>query len=343
MKLRSWNRYKTRALAIPPALMGQVVHFERGGSTVTIKTPSIERVGDIHDDNALATRGAWNSNSGEVLHYIVRAVDVHVDANSDISVPAEVLQRRPNAYELIPSGIQEELKQTATKCTECADSAIEYWVSLLRWVSGSHRICRDARVGNSSGWATYLADSATGSDVWTHGQTFVISGYATVTERAWAKVNELAVAGVDPPIYAVLLGDALDCVDNGDFRRALVDLSVSCEVFLRTRVIASLPPGTSPQVTRMIEEANINQLVVRLFPELLDQTALATFKARIKDDLSSLFDKRNKLMHVAQLHGVTQENCRRFAATAKHLFALSPEAALGGLPAIDEGADTAFI
>lgn len=323
--------------------MGQVVLFERGGSTVTIKTPSIERVGERHDRGALATCGAWNSKSGEVIHYIVRAIDVHVDVTAEIPVPSEVLQHRPNAYELIPSSIQEELKQTATKCTECADSAFEYWVSLLRWVSGSHQICRDARVGNSSGWSTYLADSATGSEVWTEGQPIAISACSTVTEKAWSKVNELAVAGIDPPIYAMLLGDALDCIDNGDFRRALVDLSVSCEVFLRSRVIAALPPGTSQQVIRILEEANINQFVAHLFPELLDQAALAAFKASIKQDLSSLFDKRNKLMHVAQIHGVTEENCRRFAATAQRLFALSPEAALDGLPALNEGADFAFI
>lgn len=227
--------------------MRQFALVDRDGSTVTIK-PSIERVGDVHDRDLLATCVAWNFKSGKMIHYIIRAIDVHVDATADFPVPAEVLRHRPNAYELIPSSIQEELKQTASKCTECADSAFEYRVSLLRWVTGSHRICRDARVGNSSGWSTYLAYSATGSEVWPQGQPIAISAYSTVTEKAWSKTNELAVAGVDPPIYAMLLGDALDYIDNGDFRRALVDLSVSCEVFLRSRVITVLPPGTSPQV-----------------------------------------------------------------------------------------------
>jgi hypothetical protein len=48
-------------------------------------------------------------------------------------------------------------------------------------------------------------------------------------------------------------------------------------------------------------------------------------------------------MHVAQIHGVTEENCRRFTATAQNLFALSPEAAVDGLPAFDEGTDFEFI
>ena len=134
MKLRSCNRYNTRALAIPPALMRQFALVDRDGSTVTIK-PSIERVGDVHDRDLLATCVAWNFKSGKMIHYIIRAIDVHVDATADFPVPAEVLRHRPNAYELIPSSIQEELKQTASKCTECADSAFEYRVSLLRWVT----------------------------------------------------------------------------------------------------------------------------------------------------------------------------------------------------------------
>jgi len=323
--------------------MGRSLSFEQNGSTVTIKLPPIEKVGDIHDENARACRGAWNSNTGEAIYFVIRSVDVCVEASTEVAVPDEVLQRRPNAYELIDGEVQQTLDSVAKTCSAQSKAAFEYWVSLLRWVSGSHKICRHVSVGNSTGWSTYLVDRATGKEVWILGQTIVVEGYRTITEAVWDKISQLACAKETPPIYSILYGDALDCIDDADYRRALVDLSVSCEVFLRSRVIASLPPSTSEQVSRLIEEANINQLVAHLFPALLDQEAGERYKKRIKGDLSSLFASRNKLMHVAELHGATLESCRRYADAAQQLFGLLPDPLLDSFASLQVQSDSAFI
>jgi hypothetical protein len=343
MNLHSWDRFITRALAVPPSLMGRALTFEHNGSPVTIKLPPVEKVGDVHDEDARACRGAWNGNTGEAIYFVIRSVDVCVEASTEVPVPREVLERHPNAYELISDEQQRTLQSIAEACSTQSQAAFEYWVSLLRWVSGSHKICRHVSVGNAPGWSTYLLDAATEKEVWVHSQTIVVEGYRTITDAVWEKVSQLALAGESPPIYSILYGDALDCIDEADYRRALVDLSVACEVFLRSRVIASLPLGTSDQVSRLIEEANINQLVAHLFPALLDQGAGERYKKKIKEELSSLFARRNKLMHVAELHGATLENCRRYASSARELFNLLPEPVLGSLTARSDQSDTAFI
>jgi len=311
MKLHSWDRFITRALAVPPSLMGRALSFEHNGSPVTIKLPPVEKVGNNHDENAMAYRGGWNANTGETIYFVIRSVDVYVEAITEVPLASGVLERNPNAYELISDDQQKTLESIAEACSCQSQAAFEYWVSLLRWVSGSHKICRHVRVGNSSGWSTYLLDVETEKEVWIHGSTIAIKGYRTITDAVWEKVSKLALAGAAPPIYSILYGDALYCIDDADYRRALVDLSVACEVFLRSRVIASLPSDTSNQVARLIEEANINQLIAHLFPELLNGEAGERYKKKIKGELTSLFARRNKLMHVAELHGATLENCQR--------------------------------
>lgn len=344
MKLHSWDRFITRALAVPPSLMGRALSFEHNGSQVTIKLPPVEKVSDdVHDEDARACRGAWNANTGETIYFVIRSVDVCVDVTTEVPVPSEVLERRPNAYELIGDEQQKTLTLIAEDCSAKSQAAFDYWISLLRWVSGSHKICRHVSVGNSSGWSTYLLDAATEKEVWIRSQTIVMEGYRTITDAVWDKVSQLALARESPPIYSILHGDALDCIDDADYRRALVDLSVACEVFLRSRVIASLPSGTSDQVSRLIEEANINQLVGHLFPALLDQETGERYKRKIKEDLSSLFGRRNKLMHVAELHGATLENCRRYARSARELFALLPEPVLGSFASLPDQSHAAFI
>jgi len=322
MKLQSWNRFKTRALAVEPGLMGNTTSFVHHSSTVTIKIPALERVGDSHDEDALATRGAWNSKTGETLYFDIRAVDVITVCQSEVALSDAVLTKHPNAYELIDKGTQTVLNSIAGTAAVLASSAFEYWISLLRWVTGFHRIGREVRVGSESGWSTYLHDSATEKPVWIEGQTIVVQGVHAVTADQWQRVHSHALAGDEPPMHIVLLNDAKHCTDVGDYRRALVDLSIACEVYLRTVVINSLPSGVLEEAIRLIEEANINQFVAHLFPALLSNATRQDYKETVKDDLSSLFSRRNKLMHVAALEGTNRETCERFQCAVEALFSL---------------------
>lgn len=343
MKFQSWDRFITRALAVPPSLMGSTLAFEHHGSPVRIKLPPVEKVGNLHDEDARACRGAWNTRTGETIYFVIRSVDICVEARTEVSLDNKVLEQRLKACELISEKHQKTLDSIAEDCHAKSQAAFDYWVYLLRWVSGSHKICRHVKVGNASGWSTYLQDVDTEKDVWAHSQTIVVEGYPTITDSVWKAISQFAREGASPPIYSVLLGDALDCIDHADYRRALVDLSVACEVFLRRRVIASLPSGTPDHVSRLIEEANINQLVAHLFPSLLHENAALQYKRKIKEDLSSLFSSRNKLMHVAELHGATLDNCQRYANSVRDLFDLLPDPVLSRFASQQDESDTGFI
>lgn len=302
--------------------MGRSISFVRDGVVVTIKIPPLERVGDRDDEDALATGGAWNGKTGETIYFHIRAVDVVTVCPSEVELPDAVLQRHPNAYELIDEGKQNALNAIALTASAAASSAFEYWISLIRWVTGFHCVGREVLVGYASGWTTYLHDCATNKPVWAEDMTFAVQGVHTVTKDEWQRVESLATAGHEPPMHAELLADAKHCIDVGDYRRALVDLSVACEVYLRTAVLNFLPPGVLVEAVRIIEEANINQYVAHLFPALLSDAARQEYKRTVKDDLSSLFARRNKLMHVAAIDGADRETCERFRRALELLFGL---------------------
>jgi hypothetical protein len=152
--------------------------------------------------------------------------------------------------------------------------------------------------------------------------TFVLPGIHTVTTAEWERVHSYALAGERPPMHATLLADGKHCIDVGDYRRALVDLSIACEFYLRTAVLNSLPPEILDEVVRLIEEANINQIVAHLFPALLSDAGQQEYKRAVKDDVSSLFARRNKLMHVAAVDGANHDTCVRYGRALEALFAL---------------------
>jgi hypothetical protein len=306
--------------------MGRSVSFDHGGKSVGIKIPPLERVGDQHNDDALAVRGAWNSKTGEAIYFHIRAVDVVTTCQPEIDLPDAVLQRQPNAYDLIDKGNQARLNAIAGEAADVASSAFEYWISLIRWVTGVHGVGRELRVGYTSGWSTYLHDCATDKPVWAGSATIVVHGVHSISDEEWRRVQAHAAARLEPPLHANLLADAKHCIDVGDYRRALVDLSVACEVYLRTAVLDALPPGVLAEAVRVIEEANINQFVSHLFPALLSEPARREYKQTVKDDLSSLFARRNKLMHMAAMDGADRETCERFRRALEILFSLTVRA-----------------
>jgi hypothetical protein len=321
MKLQSWNRFRTRHFAVLPSLMGSTTTFVHNGATATIKLPLVERVGDSHDELAVASCNCWNQ-AGEPVYYRIHAVDVTTTCPTEAALPDAVLNQAPNAYKLLDEDTQKKLDGIVDAVVPTALSAFEYWASLLRWVTGFHLICREYRAGSASGWSSYLQETDSQKSVWIGRTTIFYEVVHRLSPEEWLRIQSHAEAGERPPMHIVLFHDARHCIEVGDFRRALVDLSVACEVYLRTTAVEALPTGVPLEAIRIIEDANINQFVSHLFPALLTDAAREQYKRSIKDELSSLFSRRNKLMHVAALEGADANACERFRKVVDALFRL---------------------
>lgn len=322
MKLRSWNRFLTRALAVKPELMGCELEFGYEGTNVAIRLPPLSRVGGVHDESALATKGAWNGSTGDVIYYHVRSVDVLTSCTEEVQLPSAILDRSSNAFDLLDRDVQTRLETIARNGEAVASSAFEYWISLVRWVTGSHQIGREARSDHKSGWTTYLHESQSDKSVWGAASIVALPGVHQLSVDEFDRIVKYARSGTQQPMYISLLGDAKYCIDVRDYRRSLVDLSVACEVYLRSVVLDSLPDRVLPEVIRLVEEANINQYVAHMFPALLDESVRVEYKKVVRGQLDSLFARRNKLMHMALQDGAEEEACRRYVAATERLFSL---------------------
>lgn len=301
--------------------MGKTMCFDHEGTTVTIRLPSMDSVKD--SDDSCATKGAYRASTGEVIYYHIHNVDVLTECPSEIELPDIVLTKNANAYDEIDKDKQAALDSIITTARASAVSTFEYWISLLRWINGSPSIGREERVGNESGWGTRLYDRETRKVVWLEGMYIEVEGVNEVTTQHWVQVQANAKCQNRPPMHVSLLHDAIHCMHVGDYRRAIVDLSIACEVYLRTTIVMSLPVGVQTQAMRLIEEANINQFVSQLFPELLTDLSKAEYSKRIKDEVTSLFAKRNKLMHMASLSDIDRKRCERYISALKSMFSLN--------------------
>ncbi len=81
-----------------------------------------------------------------------------------------------------------------------------------------------------------------------------------------------------------------------------------------------VPLELDADMRQMLEEANINQYLRKFVPNLLAEKRRTVFKALVNDHLNSLFDVRNKIMHMAREDRATAENCIRFIKATQTLF-----------------------
>ncbi|MBD8525315.1 hypothetical protein [Pseudomarimonas arenosa] len=323
MKLRSVDRFRARTFGIEAALIGAKSTFAYEGRQVSVALPQLDQVGDRHDENAAAVCSARRGNSP--LYYSIRFIEISIELNESLELPESIVEPAADPYSLLSIDQRKLLDEVGGKYAQLALGAFAHWIAVLRWVTGYHWICRDERIDTSTGWPTRLVDMQSGRDAWTFRQVINIRGYPPIRMSHWEKLAEVLKRGAVPPIYAVLYGDAMDHIANNEHRIAFVDLAVACEVFLRMSVLSSLPVSLSGAALAVIDNANINQYVTHLYPELLSASVRDMYKKDLKPELSSLFDKRNKVLHSAHFEVATPENCRRFAKLCGQLFQLDPD------------------
>lgn len=321
MNLRSWNRFKINGLAVPPELMSMVHRFQFEGATVEVKLPNSADANRGTNFDTVATISSWCGEAKqEVLSYCIRQVDVEVNRGTCFEIDPTILQRNPNAIDLIPDDLQILLETEAQQLSAIASRAFAHWISVMQWATDNHRIGHLETETHASGWTTYLVPSQGEGRVWGATRKITLELEVLVTVPQWQTAEAKLAVDEKPPLHVLLRHDALRLLHDGNYRRAIVELAICCETFLRSRVLDSLPP-LSQDIWKHVEEANINQYVSKFFPNTLSQEGKDAYKP-LKEELQSLMGKRNDVMHRGNSDGATEENCHRFALLASKLLAL---------------------
>lgn len=320
-RLKSWNRFLTRHFAVLPDLLGKQHAFPFEGASILLTLPNFDQVDSDNGSHDVASISSRRATDNEPLEIAVHKVDVEVTADFTYPIPTDALTRHPNALDLFSEDQQRQLEDAANKHQQRAEEAFHYWVRIMRWVCDDYRIAREDVSGFHSGGRTYLLDEATDHRVWSQSLMFRVPGRRRVNGTEWAAAQETLADGKQPPVYIERKHDAQAQLETGEYRRALIDTAVACETYLRTIVIRHLPESLNTRLLEYIEEGNISQFINKFVAEFLDEAGNQQF-GRLKSDLFSLFDRRNKLMHLGSTQDVNHDVCQRFVGVMEKLLAI---------------------
>jgi hypothetical protein len=315
--------------------MGKSHEFEFAESRIIITLPNISEVGDVNSNQPKAVCQAWRPVNGEYIpsNYDIYRVQIKVISNAAPAIHPDMLNLNINQYDLIDKEEQQVLDDLGDSNFNIAVAAYEYWLAVLRWKTGDHQIGREDTIGNAAGKTPRLYTVDTEKAVWASMVVINFGASHKTTLEEW-EASEVALKNNEKvPEHIILLQDAQENHQRLDYRRSLIDIAIACEIYLRFKVLSSMPEDLLPSLRVVIESMNINQYATKFFPEILDPDGKATYKSLIKE-LGSLFDVRNKIMHMHNNDRATSEQCVRFIELAKNLFQLDLNISLQSSPSI---------
>lgn len=167
----------------------------------------------------------------------------------------------------------------------------------------------------------YLIEKRSLKRVWIPLTVLTSPATDPVTELEWKATQSALKKSEIPPLYYEILFEGIEHRKSRDVKRSVIDFAVSSEVYLRSKIIESLPKEISAPALEYLDEANIRRVLTKLFPVLLSSTGLTQFK-KIEGNLHQLFDARNEALHSGTLTRITDTDLGNFESSAKKLIAL---------------------
>jgi hypothetical protein len=322
-QLRSWNRFVTRNFKIKPELIGRFHRFPFKNGTVTIRLPKKAQVDRAAKFDEIASRGAYRVVEGVEIPqgYHIHKVDVEVDISAVASLAPAVLTQHCNAYELVEPAMQEKLNLYCVDHETIAAQAFEYWLSVLRWGTDNYAIGRHAVIANNSGSSTYMHEVTSNRKIWVGTTCINFPGSRSITKANWLEAAARLRKGAKAAPYLTILHEAEEYFDRGEYRRALIDMAVATELYVRAVCMSRLPNTLDPYLVQKIDRIGISELTEQVFPGFLNAEESKKFAA-IKLDLRAMFESRNQVMHMADYGVANEPLCRKFLLSAKVLRSL---------------------
>lgn len=318
----SWTRFNIVGLTIAPSLAGSSLSFGVDGVSAEIrlpdrpkKTPNVRRGAAWSDDNISCH--AWSSKTGRAVTFTVHTVDVLVDIQKRVSVPAAALGSR-NAR-LFTKAQREQLDAVANRGNEIARVAVERWLRVLRWKSLHGQIGHPEIVSRRvSGWAPGLVDAASRRHFYGATQVIDIVGSFSrqgVSPSAWRATERALRQNVEAPVWFDFLFEGQHRISTGDLHAGILCLAVAVESIARVLLTKHLRRPVNDQIVVLLNRANISA-VLEQWEDLGFWDArwqAATDLPRIK----RLFKLRNGIMHRGDRALVKAAECQGIASAVR--------------------------
>ena len=173
---------------------------------------------------------------------------VEIAVPEPISVPEEALSNPPKQFEHFSEEQKKSADGVCNQHSELAEKAFQYWLEMIRWASGAALIGQPSISGFESGWSTYLMESATNHRVWASPIMLTVYREYEVTKEHWEIAAEHLRNSDELPMHLRFFHDAVTSTRHGQYKKAIIEIAMACEIYLRYAVFEFIPERTPEEL-----------------------------------------------------------------------------------------------
>jgi hypothetical protein len=303
------HRIEVSNVDIPPALLGARFSVERDGRLVDLLLPSVDDIGKPEGNPRLQLTGSHTDGDPAKNSYSVSRILFRIPTTGALDLPEHEPQNDSLGFKTMFAVVEET--------APIAHAVFNEWTRVIRWKCLNAWLARPE--DESSGWRGSLHDADTSERLLGTGSHTSTARWTKISVDAWIEAKQSMQDAVPSPIWFDLALDGQWHRDRGDLRRAVIDTAVACEVFLKSKVLDSLPLARAG-LKAHLERASVSVFRERLFPEIIPFGKHSTWDG-IKNTLGELFTARNGLMHNGHRE-LLANDCQRFCAAAQTLLTM---------------------
>ncbi|MET0656748.1 MAG: hypothetical protein ABW110_01165 [Steroidobacteraceae bacterium] len=212
----------------------------------------------------------------------------------------------------------ESLNEAIRSLGELAQRAVEHWFRIVQWRTNRWPIGR--RRGNSEAESSTSLFSAVDDRRVAGGSTRIVVWHDhPLTEGQWTDIESTLAEGLSSPIFYQLYFDGQEHFVGGEYRRAVIDFAVACEVLLKTLVERNTPSALFAPAKKYLLRAPAHVLLNRFLPSLVDPQWVQGNRDVVKR-LKDLFEARNHVVHAHRHRTLSRADCTGFMDATKRLL-----------------------
>ncbi|MBA3756002.1 MAG: hypothetical protein H0X02_07165, partial [Nitrosomonas sp.] len=267
-------RYSTPKLGVESDLMGARHEFTFDGYEIKVILPTKDQADRTDGRDEVARANAWKIDAPkDPFEFAILQVDVEVNIKEKVIVPegaTDSMKVYIRTFDSDPIN-KEKISNIAKKYAEISNKAFQYWLDLLRW-SKNYPFFGKQKPSqpNSSGWGIYLQDMKTGNSVFNLHDPIFISLTPVVTVAQWKLIQERLAKSIELPMHIKFKFDAQESMRIGNYERAIIELALACEIYVRRSYSDYLPKKQlHGEVIKHIEKASISHYLKHFFSQII--------------------------------------------------------------------------
>jgi len=318
IKLYSIAKVGITNFSILPEVMGAKAYFVYDGYEITILLPS-----EYEDERATVTKRL--ADNGAATRVEISSLDIQVKNPGKITVPVEMLNSNCNAYDLADESLTEELESRIFKYQHIVNEAINVWLRCLRWKRNDWRVGRNgSNVGQYvDASQVNLINRESDEKIWHGPLHYTLPGCAAISRECWNATESLLKNNETSPVYYDLLFDSEAHLNDGEIKRALVEVAMAAEIFIRTIVENRIPEDLNRKIKDYVDRVSIRTVFESFLTEHLDSSQreiLFKDDERLRSNILRLFNDRNTIMHSGVIDSLDRGLCSAYISDVKKIF-----------------------